>query len=52
MFTMIFWNVKDKFDNSDYPENNTFFDKSNKKVTGKFKDESCGIPITEFVGLR
>ena len=24
----------------------------NKKVIGKFKDEACGVPITEFVGLK
>ena len=24
----------------------------NKKVIGKFKDEACGTPIKEFVGLR
>ena len=47
-----FWNDKDKFDNSDYPENSPYFNKTNKKVIGKFKDESAGIPITEFVGLR
>ena len=47
-----FWNDKDRFDNSDYPENSTYFDKTNKKVIGKFKDEAAGIPITEFVGLR
>ena len=47
-----FWNDKDRFDNSDYPENSPYFDKTNKKVIGKFKDEACGIPITEFVGLR
>ena len=47
-----FWNDKDKFDNSDYPENSQYFDKTNKKVIGKFKDEAAGIPITEFVGLR
>ena len=47
-----FWNDKDKFDNSDYPESSPYFDKTNKKVIGKFKDEACGIPITEFVGLR
>ena len=27
-------------------------DLSNKKVIGKFKDEDCGIPITESIGLR
>ena len=47
-----FWNDKDRFDNSDYPESSPYFDKTNKKVIGKFKDEAAGIPITEFVGLR
>ena len=47
-----FWNDKDRFDNSDYPENCQYFDKTNKKVIGKFKDEAAGVPITEFVGLR
>ena len=47
-----FWNDKDRFDNSDYPENSPYFDKTNKKVIGKFKDVAAGIPITEFVGLR
>ena len=47
-----FWNNKDKFDNSDYPETSQYFDKTNKKVIGRFKDEAAGIPITEFVGLR
>ncbi|XP_068756169.1 uncharacterized protein [Montipora capricornis] len=47
-----FWNDKDKFDNSDYAQNSQYFDKTNKKVVGKFKDEAAGIPRTEFVGLR
>ena len=47
-----FWNDKDKFDNSDYPENSPYFNKTNKKVIGKFKDEAAGVPIVEFVGLR
>ena len=47
-----FWNDRDKFDNSDYPENSPFYYKINKKVIGKFKDEAAGMPITEFVGLR
>ena len=47
-----FWNDKDKFDNSDYSVSSPYFDKTNKKVIGKFKDEAAGIPITEFVGLR
>ena len=47
-----FWNDKDKFDNSDYPESSPYFNKINKKVIGKFKDEAAGIPIIEFIGLR
>ena len=47
-----FSNNIEKFDNSDYNKSSKFFNGSNKKVIGKFKDEACGIPITEFVGLR
>ena len=47
-----FWNDKEMFDNSDYPENSQYYCNANKKVIGKFKDEACGVPITEFVGLK
>ena len=47
-----FWHDKDKFDNSDYPENSPYYDKTNKKVIGKFKDEAASTPIVEFVGLK
>ena len=47
-----FWNDKEKFDNSDYPECSPFYDKTNKKVIGRFKDEASGVPICEFIGLR
>ena len=47
-----FWENKDKFDNCDYNKESPFHFTTNKKVIGKFKDESAGIPITEFVGLR
>ena len=47
-----FWNDKDMFDNSDYPENSPYFCNANKKVIGKFKDEACGVPTVEFVGLK
>ena len=46
-----FFKDKNKFDNSDYPENSPYFNKINKKVIGKFKDEASGIPIIEFIGL-
>ena len=47
-----FWTDKDMFDNSDYPESSPYYCNTNKKIIGKFKDEACGIPITEFVGLK
>ena len=47
-----FFKDKNKFDNSDYPENSPYFNKTNKKVIGKFKDEAAGVPVVEFVGLR
>ncbi|PFX21556.1 Terminal uridylyltransferase 4 [Stylophora pistillata] len=47
-----FWKNRDMFDNSDYDESSQYFNKENKKVIGKMKDEAAGIPIVEFVGLR
>ena len=47
-----FWKDKERFDNSDYPQESQYFDKTNKKVIGKFKNEAAGIPIIEFIGLR
>ena len=47
-----FWYDKDKFDNSDYSENSSYHDKTNKKVIGKFKNEAASIPIVEFIGLK
>ena len=38
--------------NSDYVKDSPYFDATNNKVIGKFKDEAAGIPITEFIGLR
>ena len=38
-----FWNDKDMFDNSDYPESSPYYCNVNKKIIGKFKDEACGI---------
>ena len=47
-----FWNDKDTFDNIDYPENSLYYCNADKKVIGKFKDEACGVPITESAGLK
>jgi len=43
---------KHLFDNSDYPKDCKFYDDTNKKVLGKFKDETSFDPLIEFVGLR
>jgi len=43
---------KELFDMSDYPKYHTCYDHTNKKVIGKFKDETSGNPVVEFVGLK
>lgn len=43
---------KQHLDLSDYDKTHPLYDSTNKKVVGKFKDETNGIPIKEFVGLQ
>ena len=40
------------FDTSDFPKDHKCYSDLNKKKLGFFKDETCGVPIVEFVGLR
>lgn len=40
------------YDSSEYPSNHKTFNTVNKKVLGKMKDELCGTPAVEFIGLR
>ena len=40
------------YDTNNYPTDHFLFSENNKKVIGKFKDETGGLPITEWVGLR
>ncbi|KAL9951227.1 hypothetical protein ACROYT_G043851 [Oculina patagonica] len=40
------------FDTSEYSRGHFLFSTENKKVLGKMKDGTHGIPIEEFVGLR
>jgi len=47
-----FWKDKNKFDNSHYPKNSKFYNETNKKVIGQFKDEAAGALIKEFISLR
>ena len=43
---------KDLYDLADYPSEHFLYDTTNNKVIGKFKDETKGEPIVEFIGLR
>ena len=47
-----FFKHKHLFDFSNYLEDSKFFDKTNKKVIGKMKDESGGKIIDEFIELK
>ena len=40
------------FDTSEYSSDHFLFSTGNKKVLGKMKDETYGLPIQEFVSLR
>ena len=44
--------MREHFDLAGYPMSNPLYDPTNNKVVGKFKDETNGDPILEFVGLR
>jgi hypothetical protein len=51
----VYEDMKEKlhlFDFSEYPKSHPLFNEKNKKVVGKFKDETNSIPIEEYVGLR
>ena len=37
---------------SNYPEDSKFYGNANHLVVGKIKDETAGVPIQGFVGLR
>ena len=40
------------FDTSNFPSDHVCCSKENEKKMGTFKDETSGIPIIEFCGLR
>ena len=44
--------AKGLYDFSEYPPDHRLYDTANKKVIGKMKDETVGVPVEEFVGLR
>jgi hypothetical protein len=43
---------KDLYDFGGYSKDHFCYDSTNDKVVGKFKDETNGVPISEYVGLR
>ena len=43
---------KEMFDFSNYSTKSKYYDNSNKLVVGKMKDETAGIKLEEFVGLK
>ncbi|XP_071085832.1 uncharacterized protein [Haliotis cracherodii] len=43
---------RDLFDTSEYHNDHPLYSTKNKKVLGKMKDETHGLPIQEFVGLK
>ena len=43
---------KEMFDFSNYSAKSNFYDNSNKLGVGKMKDETAGVTIKEFVGLK
>ena len=47
-----FSSKKKMFDFSSYSTKTKYFDNSNKLVIGKLKDETGGVAIKEFVGLK
>ena len=43
---------KEMFDFSNYSAKSKYYDDSNRLVVGKIKDETGGVAIEEFVGLK
>ena len=47
-----FWKDKDLFDFSNYPKDSKYYNNSDNLVETKMKDETCGVPIKDFEGLK
>ena len=47
-----FSNDKEIFDFSNYSTDSIYYDDSNKLFSGRMKDETGGVAIEEFVGLK
>ena len=44
--------MKQHFDFSEYPKDHPNYDPTNAKVLGKFKCETNGVPMSEWVALK
>jgi len=44
--------IQDKLDLSSYPKDYKLYNPKNRKIIGKFSNETNGQPIRDFVGLR
>ena len=44
--------IPDEFDFSEYPKTHELYDVTNMKVLGKMKDETKGLPMVSYIGLR
>ena len=47
-----FSNNENMFDFSNYSTKSKYYGNSNKLVVGKMKDETAGVAMEEFVGLK
>ena len=47
-----FSNDKEMFDFINYSTKSKYYDNSNKLVVGKMKDQTDGVMVEEFVGLK
>ena len=47
-----FYKDKELFDFSNFPKDSKYYNNANNLVIGEMKDETCGIPIKGFVGLK
>ena len=47
-----FYKDEKLFGLSNYPKNSKYYSSPNNLVVGKMNDETCGVPIKGFVGLK
>ena len=48
----VFYKDKELFESSNYSKDTKYYNNANNLVVGKTKDETCGVSIKCFVGLK